>query len=116
MGLNYYIYIFYKVINNSIILVFILYITFHFLTYLFNKNILINYYNTCSMINLNSRVSAKVAKYLINFFRREDPMKLKIIYIIKIKKIFIFWGKIKFFYMCRSLYKVVCSTNYIYMI
>ena len=32
-------------------------------------------------------------KFLINFFRREDPMKLKIIYIIKIKKNFYFLGK-----------------------
>jgi len=33
-------------------------------------------------------------KFLIKFFRREDPMKLKIIFVIIIDNIFIFWGKI----------------------
>merc|ERR1712223_1199986 len=44
--------------------------------YLFHKNILIKYYLTCSVIILNSRISAKVAKFLKSFLRREDPMKL----------------------------------------
>jgi len=56
---------FFREKKNKLIIfmdLYILLITLHFLAYLFNKNILIKYYITCSMINLNSRVSAKVAK------------------------------------------------------
>merc|ERR1712024_161979 len=72
----------YKDKNKNFYLSYLKFITFKFLItflkkiYLFHKNILIKYYLTCSMINFNSRISAKVAKLLKLFLRREDPMKL----------------------------------------
>merc|ERR1712200_285900 len=50
-------------IFNNVLLIKI--ITPQRLIYLFIKNILINYYNTCSMIILNSRLCFQVAQYLV---------------------------------------------------